>query len=196
MRIRALLFTPVLVALSVLGVGASVASAATLYTNSAHTTPVPVGTTMVATANAVRMLTGTTTVNSCSSWTLNLSVTSNSGGRSGWDVYGGSFSGCRLAITGNFSPPWRFVVTGSGAASGSNTVFSSASLTGVSLTFAGGTYTGDLTSGVTASQPTSAGAPICLVFTNASHLSGPLASNLLLSSTACLTGAAASDSLG
>jgi hypothetical protein len=196
MRIRAFLFTPVLVAMAILGIGSSVASAATLYTDSSHTAAVAVGTTAVGTSGSVTLSSGSTVVNSCTSSSLTLSLTTNSGGTVVGDVTAGSFSGCRLATTANTATHWRLQVTGSGTTVGSNTVFASTTVRAVSVTFAGGTYTGDLTSGVVAQQPVAGGAPLSLVLTNASRLAGPLTSNGQVTGTYTLTGAAAAYSLG
>jgi hypothetical protein len=183
MRIRALLFTPVLVAMAALGVGSSVASAATLYTDSTLRTPVALGATAVGTAGVVTLSSGTTTVNSCSSSSLNLSLVTNSGGNVVANVTGGSFTGCRYPTTVNATAaaPWRLTVTGTASPF-------TATVRAVSVTFLGGTYTGDLLTGVTALS----GAPLSLVLNNASRLAGPLTSNGTVTGTYRLTGTPAS----
>jgi hypothetical protein len=125
------------------------------------------------------------------------SLSANSG-LLGADVTSGTFAGCRNTMTANTITHWRLQVTGSGVVVGSNTVFSSATVRAVSLSFAGGTYTGDLTSGVTASQPISADAPVSLVLANASRIVGPLtgSGSGQITGTYTLTGLAASYSLG
>jgi hypothetical protein len=195
MRIRALLFAPVLAAMAVIGIGSSVASAAMLYTNSTHVTAVAVGTTAVATSDTVTLASGSTTVNSCTSSSLTLSLNGNSGGTVSANVTGGSFSGCRLFTTANTATPWRVVITGSGTTLGGNTIFANASIRAVSVTFAGGNYTGDLTSGVTAQQPVS-GEPVSISLSNASRLAGPLTSNGQVTGAYTLTGVASAYSLG
>jgi hypothetical protein len=199
MRIRALLFTPVLVAMAVLGLGASAASAAKLYTNSAHSAFVPVGTTATGTSSGVALLSGSTVVNSCTSSSLTLSLTDNgsvSRTVSANIISPSTFSGCRLATTANVATPWRLSVTGAHTVVSGVDIFSSTAVRAVSVTFAGGTYTGDLTTGVTAQQPDAARAPLSLVLDRASRLSGPLTSNGQVTGTYTLTGTAAAYSLG
>ena len=71
-----------------------------------------------------------------------------------------------------------------------------ASVDGVSVNFANGNYTGNLTTGISASQPTKAGAPLTLTLTKAGTLTGPLTSDGLVTATYKFTGAAAKYSLG
>jgi hypothetical protein len=198
MRIRALLFTPVLVAMAMLGLGASAASAVGLYTDSAHTAFVPAGTTAVASSSGIALLSGSTVVNSCTSSSLTLSLTDNgsvSRTVSANVIPPSSFSGCRLATTANLATPWRVQIVGSCTIPSSNEVWG-ASVRAVSVTFAGGTYTGDLTTGVTAQQPVMGRHPVSLVFANAARLSGPLTSNGAVTGTYTLIGLAANYSLG
>jgi hypothetical protein len=176
-------------------IGAASSMAATLYTTKAHTTPVAVGTTAVGKSGVVSLFSGKTKVNSCKSSLLDLKVTTNSGGTVAAQITGGTFTTCSLATTVN--APWNpgLQVTGAGVVKGTKTVFS-ASVGGVSVNFAGGTYTGNLTTNITASQPTGAGAPLSLVLTKSGSLSGPLTSDGVVTATYKLTGAAAKYSLG
>ncbi|HEY3774344.1 MAG TPA: hypothetical protein VGL69_15190 [Solirubrobacteraceae bacterium] len=180
---------------AVLGIGAGSSMAATLYTTKAHTTAVKVGAKAVGTSGVVSLFSGTQKVNSCKSSTLNLKLTKNSGGTVAASITGGKFSSCSLATTIN--APWTpgLQITGSGATSGANTVFS-ASVGGVSVNFAGGTYTGNLTTNIDAQQPTAKGAPLSLKLTQAGTLTGPLTNDGTVVATYKLTGTSAKYSLG
>jgi hypothetical protein len=180
-------------AMGTIGAGSSLA--ATLYTTGAHKTPVAVGTTAVGKSGVVSLYSGSSKVNSCKSSVLDLKVTQNSGGTVAAQITGGTFSNCSLATTVN--APWNpgLQITGAGTASGTKTVFG-ASVGGVSVNFAGGTYTGNLTTNITAQEPTKAGAPLSLVLKKSGTLSGPLTSDGVVTATYKLTGAAAKYSLG
>jgi hypothetical protein len=175
-----------------LGVTAGSSMAATLYTTKAHTTPVKVGTTATGASGTVSLYSGTTKVNSCTSSKLKLKLTQNSGGTVAASITGGSFSGCKLATTVN--APWTpgLQVSGSGVVSGTNTVWSNTSVDGVSVNFAGGTYSGNLTTNIVAEQNTTKGAPLTLKLTQAGTLSGPLTSDGTVVATYKLTGTAPS----
>jgi len=182
-------------ALGTAGVGSSMA--ATLYTTAAHTTAVPVGTTAVGTSGVVSLYSGKTKVNSCKKSSLDLKLTQNSGGTVAAQITSGTFTSCSLATTVT-GTPWSpgLVVSGSGVASGTKTVWSNTSVGGVSVEFAGGTYTGNLTTNITASQPTGKGAPLSLVLKKSGSLSGPLTNDGVVTATYKFTGAAAKYSLG
>jgi hypothetical protein len=182
-------------ALGTAGVGSSMA--ATLYTTAAHTATVPVGTTAVGTSGVVSLFSGKTKVNSCKKSSLDLTLTQNSGGTVAAHITGGTFTSCSLATTVT-GTPWSpgLVVTGSGVASGKNTVFKSTSVGGVSVAFAGGTYTGNLTTNIDAQQATAKGAPLTLVLKKTGSLSGPLTNDGVVTATYKFTGAAAKYSLG
>lgn len=195
MKVRTLAAT-VATSAAVLGtIGAGSSMAATLYTTKAHTTKVALGTTAVGTSGTVTLYSGSTVVNSCTSSSLKLKLTKNGGGTVAASITGGSFSGCKLATTVN--APWSpgLQITGSGVVNGLNTQFA-ATVGGVSVNFAGGKYTGNLTTHLHAAEPTSAGAPVKLVLNKAAHLTGPLTSDGLVTATYKLTGAAAYYSLG
>jgi hypothetical protein len=185
MRIRALLLTPALAA-AALGIGATTASAApTLFTTAAHTTRVTVGATATATATSPMVLTsGATTFMSCNHSTLHLRVTANNDTQGlTAAVHAGSFSPCNSPITGNF--PWQLHVSSNG--SFSNDFFRwNAVMTNVSFNLLGGTYTGNLTTGVTVTQPT-ATSPLCLHLDRAASVSGPATGAGRLDITYCLT---------
>jgi hypothetical protein len=72
----------------------------------------------------------------------------------------------------------------------------SASVGGVSVNFAGGTYTGNLTTNIDAQQPTAKGAPLSLKLTQAGTLTGPLTNDGTVVATYKLTGTSAKYSLG
>ena len=61
----------------------------------------------------------------------------------------------------------------------------------MSIDLAGGNYQGNFPTGLTATQPTAAGAPICLHFNGAGTLVGPLTSNGRLDGSYCFEGTAA-----
>jgi hypothetical protein len=172
---------------AVLGIGAGSSMAATLYTTKAHTTAVKVGTTATGASGTVSLYSGSTKVNSCTSSKLKLKLTQNSGGTVAAEITGGSFSGCKLATTIN--APWSpgLKITGSGVVSGTNTVFSAA-VDNVSVKFAGGTYSGNLTTNLDAQQSTTKGAPVTLKLTQAGTLTGPLTSDGTVVATYKLTG--------
>jgi hypothetical protein len=66
----------------------------------------------------------------------------------------------------------------------------------VSVNFAGGTYTGNLTTNIDAQQPTAKGAPLSLKLTQAGTLTGPLTNDGTVVATYKLTGTSAKYSLG
>jgi hypothetical protein len=193
MRIRALLFIPALAA-AALGIGATGASAApTLFTSTAHTSRVPVGATATATATTPILLTsGSTTINTCTHSTLHLRVTANNDtqGVTG-TIYAGFLSPCNSPITGNF--PWHLSVSSNGAFS--NDFFRwDGAVTGFSFNLLGGVYTGNLTTGITVTQPTAA-SPLCLHLNKARSVAGPLVGDGRIDGTYCLVGSASGFSL-
>jgi hypothetical protein len=195
MRIRALLFLSAL-AVVVLGVGASGASAATLWTTAAHTTRVAVGATGDAINSGAIVMTanGTNVVNSCNASTLHLVVGENTDTRVSITATGGTITSCtNFPLTPTFSPAWKVTVTGSSAVIGANTVFTSTvhnfafDLVGVGL------FAGNLETGVTATQVTFGTAPICLTLSSVTGLIGP--AEVTLDGRYCFEGAAAAWSL-
>jgi len=174
-------------------IGAGSSMAATLYTTAAHTTPVAVGTTAVGSSGTVSLYSGSTKVNSCTSSKLDIKLTQNSGGTVAAEITGGTFSGCNLTTTVT-GTPWTpgLQVTGSSVVKGTNTVWPNTSVDGVSVMFAGGTYTGNLTTGIDAQQNTAKGHPLVLKMVKAGHLSGPLTNDGVVTGTYKLTGTVAS----
>jgi hypothetical protein len=204
MRIRALLFTPVLAA-AVLGVGASGASAATLFTTTAHSARVTVGATATAGSTTnIRLTSGTSgsTVENCASSALNLTLVQNNDTKLIGSITGGSFTTCSPfpSVTPTFSgtsSPWTLTVSGTGTVSGTRTQYA-ASVDSVSVDFGNGNYRGNLgTTGgsIVAYQPTAAAAPLCLDFNSSGSLIGPLTGDGRVDGTYCFTGASASYSL-
>ena len=204
MRIRAMLFMS-LAAMAVVGIGASGASAATLYTSAAHTTTVSLGATLSATTTTppkgIRLTSGTATVNNCTHATINGTVGANTGGAIVIDFGSGAFSGCNIATT--FAGAWALDIFGSGShgtsQSGAASLLWPATFTNVHMIFGGGTYQGNIVSGeggtITMSQGTTSGTGLCLNLSNAGTLSGPLTTVGKIDSQYCFTGTAANWSL-
>jgi hypothetical protein len=195
MRIRAILISSAVATTAALGMAGG-ASAATLFTTSAHTTAVATGTTAGATNTTPVVLTSaTSTLNTCNTSTLSLILDTNSGGTVTGRITSGSFTGCApLPATGLFSTPWQLHVSGSATVSGGITTWSNASVTNVGFSLGGGSYSGSLTTGVSAQQTHTGG--VCLVFNDAGQLSGPLTTNGRIDTRYCFEGTAASYSLG
>ena len=194
MRIRALLFVPALAA-AVLGIGASGASAATLFTTASHTTRVATGATAVATSTTpIPLTSGATRINTCTHSTLHLTLNQNGPSTVIGNIVAGSFSPCVSPVTGNFATPWRLTVSGAGTMTGGFNSWTTA-VDNVSFNLLGGTYTGNLTTGITATQPTAAGAPVCLHMNSAGSVAGPLTGDGRIDGTYCLSGTAAAFSL-
>jgi hypothetical protein len=193
MRIRALLFLPALAV--VLGVGVGSASAVTLWTTVAHVTRVVVSATGDAINSGPIVLTsGGSVINSCSASTLHLVVDENIDTRVSITVTAGTISGCtNFPVTPTFSPAWKVTVTGGSALVGANTVFTSTVHT-VAFDLVGvGLFSGNLETGVTATQVTSGTAPICLTLSGAAGLTGPAVSTI--DGRYCFEGASAAWSL-
>jgi hypothetical protein len=175
MRIRAILFSAAVAASAVAGIGASGASAATLWTTTAHTTRVAVGATGDAINSGPIVLTSNgSAINSCSASTLHLVVDENTDTRVSITVTAGTVTGCtNFPVTPTFSPSWKVTVTGASSVVGANTVFAS-TVHNVAFDLVGvGLFSGNLETGVTATQVTAGTAPICLTLTSAAGLSGP-----------------------
>jgi len=175
MRNRALLFIPALAA-AVLGIGASGASAATLFTTSAHTARVAVGAT--ATADVVGPLDLTlppgTVANRCTNGDFSIVVAENSDTRVNLRVTAGTTAPCLSAVTPTFSPPWTVTITGNGSPATPNVSWAS-TVHRVAFDIAGfpGVFTGNLETGVTALQPTAGTSPITLNLANAASATNP-----------------------
>ena len=195
MGMRVPLLVPALAA-AALGLGASGASAATVYTSATHTTRVAVSSSQTLTTSvgrSISLTSGGLKINECTH-TVTHTTTSQNSGTVRWTVVASGFAPCNSPMTGNHATPWSLTVTGTGTASGGFTRWSAA-IDGVSFNLLGGTYTGSLTTGVTVTQPTAAGAPICLHLNTAGSVAGPLTGDGRLNGTQCFTGTAASYSL-
>ena len=190
MRVRALLL-----AAAVLAVDASGASAATLFTTAAHTTRVTVGTTAPATlANGLVITSASTPIYTCLHSTLHLTVAQNNDAPLVGSVVGGSLSPCNVPMTGNFATPWRLTIAGTSTMVGGFTRWNAA-IDNVSFNILSGTHSGNLTTGVTATQPTAAAAPICISLVAAGAVAGPLTGDGRFDATYCLSGTSAAFSL-
>jgi hypothetical protein len=202
MGVRAPLFVAVLAA-AVLGVGAASASAVTLFSTTAHTVRVSNG--AVGDATSVAPLDFTTTagvlIQRCTHSNLALVVRDN-GAASG--VVAMTVTGIAIAPgcvgtlgqpSGTHFPPWVFTVTGHSTMIGTQTDWVG-TLHNIALdTPTLGLYTGNLTTGVTFTQPTVATSPICIDFNAAGTLRSQFAAPMLIDAKYCLTGASAGWSL-
>jgi hypothetical protein len=170
----------------------SSASAATLYTNSAHTTPVPVGTTIFAsnppsTYYWIYHASSGSVLDVCATNRMYLQVTQNSGG-----VFKASTAIARDLI--NCANSWSANVSGGLQISGSSTTvganksWASTTLTG-SVWLTGITLNENFTgAGVSAQQPTAGASPVSVVLDHAATFAGGTL-NLKVSGTYQLSGA-------
>jgi hypothetical protein len=159
------------------------ASAATLYTTAAHTTPVAVGTTITLANTALDyyynyyMNTSNVLV-ACAGNGLTVKVTQNSAGVFKANVTGGSFSGCSSAWTLNAVGALQ--ISGSSITVGTNKAWLATTLTGTQ-TGGGSTATANYTSatgnppvnGAWTQQPTAGAAPVTVKLDHAPTLTGP-----------------------
>jgi len=197
-------------AVAVIGIGASSASAATLYTTAAHTTAVPVGTTLTAaipsgSEHRIYDKFGGL-VNVCFGATLSLKVTQNSAGVFKADATGGTFASCigigKEGIT--VKPGGTLQVSGSSVVNGSNTAWLGTTLKVLTWEIPGLVMKGNFTSaagsppinGVFTQQPTTAKAPVSVVLANAKTLENCGFAECNVSANYTLTGTAAAYSLG
>jgi hypothetical protein len=202
MRIRALLFIPALAA-AALAIGVSSASAATLFTTTAHSTRVTVGATGVVTSERSIDLTSAaspgTAINSCAHSSLHVLLSENTTARTTFTVDASSFTDCTGMlgpVAGTHGTPWKFTITGEGTMVGAQTSYTAALHNLVFDDGAQATFTGNLTSGVTVTQPTSSAAPICVDLNAAGTVSNPTLGGGLIDGKYCFTpGAAAGWSL-
>jgi hypothetical protein len=170
-RTITLLATTLVVAAAITGS----ASAAALYTNSAHTTLVPVGPTQIfATGSTQTFLRGGSVVVICQGVTVGLKVTQNSGGvvklAVASRVYGGcstgwSFSGGTLQISGSA------ITVGSTKAWLSTTLTGATSGTGLTENLVSATGNPPV-NGVFSQQPISGASPVSIVMNNAPAITG------------------------
>jgi hypothetical protein len=175
---------------------ASAAPAATLFTNTAHTTPVAVGTTASATnATPIVFTSATSALFSCTASTLSLTLDQNTGGTVIGTFTSGTVTGCSpLPLTPLFTQAWKLTISGAPTTIADVTRWP-ASITGVHFLLGGGTYHGNLETGVTARQ-TGAGGHTCLDLNDAGQLAGPLSTNMRLDTSYCFEGTASAYSLG
>jgi len=195
MRLRAILPASVLAVAAVLA-GAGSASAATLYTTTAQTTPVSVGSAFSATATStVTFTSATSLMNQCTSSTLSGTVQQNSGGTVAGNITSGSFSSCSpFPYVATFPSAWALVISGSSTIVGGTTSWN-ATLANFRFDLNNGPYSGNFTTGgVTAIQNHASG-PICLRFADAGTYSGPLTGNGRIDANYCLGGGSAAWSL-
>jgi hypothetical protein len=180
-----------LLCLAILGTTTSAASAATLYTNTAHTTPVASGTTATLTTRSPFVLTsGTLVYDTCHS-TLTASLVPGGG-----TVTAAGFSNCHpLTPFATHATTWTLGFgVGAGTTTGDVTRWPASLHMG--FTFGAGSstnYNGTLTGVAT---QTGANGHVCLQFDHAGPLDGTLFGPLLVDATYCFVGAASTYSLG
>jgi hypothetical protein len=169
-RTITLLATTLVVAAAITGS----ASAAALYTNSAHTTLVPVGPTVIGATGSTQMfLRGGSPVVVCQGVTVGLKVTQNSGGVVKLAISGRQFGGC--STTWNASGG-TLQISGSAITVGSTKAWLTTTLTGGTV----GSLAENLISatgnppanGVFSQQPISGASPVSIVMNNAGTLTG------------------------
>jgi len=197
MRIRAMMFA--LFTAAVIGVGASSASAATLFTNGMFTTLVAPGTAVSATATSPVVLTSATSaLMSCSSSALNGTISDNgsSTGRVVGMITSGSVAGCTpFAWQVTFPSAWTLTVLGSGVTAGGFTTYP-AQIHNFRFDLNNGPYSGTI-DGITLRQGHDTGAgpgpsgASCLQFADAGTITGPLTGNGRFDTNYCFTGVAA-----
>ena len=189
MRIRAFIISA-LAATALLSAAGS-ASAATLFTTASHATRVTVGATAVGTGTNVDLTSGSSVINHCGHSALNLTLAQNNDTEVIGNVTGGSFNVCNSPVQGTFTTPWSLRISGTGTVSGTNTCWNGRVL-GVVFDLLGGSYSGSLTTGVTACQPTATGAPLSLKLASAGFVVGPLTGNGRIDGSYVFTGSPAS----
>jgi hypothetical protein len=160
----------------------SAASAATLYTNAAHTTPVAVGASISASNPAGSYYyiynAGGSVRDVCVSNFVGLKVTQNSGGVVKAAVTSRALTNC--ANNWSAGQAGTLQISGSSIVVGSASAWRSTTLTG-SLTLGGSTYNENFVSatgnppvnGVFAQQPTGGASPVSIVLNQAPSIVGP-----------------------
>jgi hypothetical protein len=199
MRLRMLPLIPVL-ATAALGLTANGASAATLFTNTAHSTRVTVGATASISSANWRWTSGTSgsTMETCNASTFSLTLVQNNDNKVIGAVNGASFTGCAPfpTLTPTFSgtsTTWTFTIDGTSTVSGTRTQWTAA-LHNFSFDFGNGNYRGNIAN-LTAWQPTASPSPVCIEFASAGSFVGPLTGDGRVDTTYCFEGAAAAWSL-
>jgi hypothetical protein len=145
------------------------ASAATLYTNAAHTTPVAVGTTLTAAVTPGALFTINNPAGPIDACQPNktLQVTQNSGG-----VFKANNLGGRMNCYNAWAETGGVLqVSGSSTTVGSNKSWASTTLTGT-LSLGAGSSSENFTTGISARQPIAGGSPVSIVLNNAATI-GP-----------------------
>jgi hypothetical protein len=169
----------------------SSASAATLYTNAAHTTPVAVGATLNAAnpAGTYYFMYYASTggfLDACGNNVLVFTVTQNSGGIFRANVTNRSLSACANPWGANQSGSLQ--ISGSSTTVGTNKSWAGTTLTG-SLSLSGTTVNENFTgAGVSTQQPTTGASPVSIVLDHAGTMSGGTL-NLKASGTYRIAGA-------
>jgi hypothetical protein len=198
-------------AVAAIGFGASSASAATLYTTSAHTTAVGVGATFTAstpsgagTWNYEWTSKGIGMWERCNSASYTFKVTKNSLGVFKAETTGGAFNTCEFEALA-VNAPATLEITGSSITVGTGKAWLGSTLKNVGVKELGinRIVAGNLVSatgnppanGVSAQQPAAA-APVSVVLSNAGTLVSELVGPTNVTANYTLTGAAASYSLG
>lgn len=202
-------FTLTAVALAAVAcLGAGSASAATLYTSAAHTTPVAVGSTFTATMPAPYWKEYVSTqevepVSWCNGATISYKVTQNSAGVFKATSTAGALSTCINNTTMYLG--WNLEISGGSTAVGSNTDWLGTTIKNVGFTWDKlATFTGSFKSatgsppvkGIFTQQPTVAKAPVSLVLDHAPGISDPSFGQFTVSATLTFAGAAAAWSFG
>jgi hypothetical protein len=175
--------------LAIAAIGASSASAATLYTNAAHTTPVAVGTQFnVLSTNYANYASPYGLVGVCGSAQLFFTVTQNSGGVFKASVgnitgVGGQLAGCTNGWT-RVPAGGTLQISGSAITVGTRKAWLATTLTHTQIYTSMGTpytYAANFTgatgnppvNGIWAEQPTAGAAPVALMLNNAPSLTSP-----------------------
>jgi hypothetical protein len=199
MHFRTLPLVPLLAAVA-LGLTANAASAATLFTTTAHTTRVSVGTAASVSTTSWRLTSGTTgsTTQTCGASTLNLTVAQNNDNKILAVISGALFTSCApfpsiIPTFAGTSTTWTLTVSGTGTVSGARTQWPAA-LHNLSYDFGNGNYRGSFAN-LTAWQPTAPPSPVCIEFASAGSIVGPLTGDGRIDSTYCFEGGAAAWSL-
>jgi hypothetical protein len=146
------------------------ASAATLYTNAAHTTPVAVGTTLNAALASGDFLliknAAGSVINGCQP-TYTFQVAQNSGGVFKANVL---IHPMNCTVFSASSSGGVLQVSGSSTTVGTSKSWASTTITGATFSAAGCPCAENFTSGVSARQPTAGSSPVSLVLSNASQI--------------------------
>jgi hypothetical protein len=197
MRIRALLFAAALAAV-VAGIGADSASAVTLFNTTGHGALVSLGMTADATSATpvdITAVFGGVGLNRCFHSSLNLKVADNGQftERVAITVTSSTFGpGCVGGLgqpTGTHVPPWKLTITGNSTMIGTQTAWAgTVDNAAIDFNAAGRSYTGNLETGVTVTQPTVATSPICFDFRTAGTLLSATTGAVRIDGSYCITG--------